>query len=96
MDAPIFVEDLYQNYQPRPRSINSAMYADMIRERADSAVSKIYPDGTAIFQDDGASIYRAEISLKAVSETFKTRENPTIQPPKMADIWPIENVWRVI
>ena len=85
-DAPIFVEDLYQDYQPRPSSLNSAMYADMIRERVGPAVSEVYTDGTAIFQDDGASIHRAEISLEAVRDTFETRVNPTLQALKMADI----------
>ena len=97
MDASIFVEDLYQNYEPRPRSINSAMYADMIRERAGpAAVSKIYPDGTTIFQDDGTSNHRGEIFLETASETFKTRVNLTIEAPRMADKWPIENVQWII
>ena len=59
-------------------------------------MSEVYADGTAIFQDDGASIHIAEISLGAVRDTFETRVNPTLQAPKMADIWPIENVWGII
>ena len=60
-------------YDPKPRSINSVMYADMIREKAGPAVRQVYPDGSAVFQDDGATIHRAAISLDAVAETFKSR-----------------------
>ena len=34
--------------------------------------------------------------MEAVSETFKTRLNPPIQAPKMADVCHIENVWGII
>ena len=32
------------------------MYADMIRGKAGPAVRQVYPDGSAVFQDDGANI----------------------------------------
>jgi len=49
-----------------------------------------------VFQDDGATIHRAEVSLRAVEETFTSRVDHTTQAPKMADVWPIENVWSIL
>ena len=36
------------------------------------------------------------ISLDAVAETFKSRVDYRTQAPKMADVWPIENVWAIL
>ena len=49
------------------------MYADIILEKVDSAVLGLYPEGDAIYQDDGATIHRASFSLDAVRETFQER-----------------------
>ena len=94
--APIFAGDLYNEYEPKPKTINSIMYADMIKEKAGPAVLEVYPDGSGVFQDDGATIHRAEVSLRAVEETFTSRVDHTTQAPKMADVWPIENVWSIL
>ena len=48
------------------------------------------------WQDDGARIHRCPEALKAVEESFKSRIDPEIQAPKMADFWPIENVWAIL
>ena len=95
-DSPTFARDLMNEYDPKPRSINSVMYDDMIREKAGPAVRQVYPDGSAVFKDDGATIRRAAISLDAVAETFKSRVDYRPQAPKMADIWSIENVWVIL
>ena len=49
-----------------------------------------------MFQDDGATIHRTEISIRAVEETFTSRVDHTTQAPKMADVWPIEKVWSIL
>ena len=67
-DSPTFARDLMNEYDPKPRSINSVMYADMIREKAGPTVRQVYPDGSAVFKDDGATIRRAAISLDAVAK----------------------------
>ena len=94
--SPIFVSELCNQYDPKPKTVNSEMYADMIKEQVGPAILEVYPDGQAIFQDDGATIHRARISMNAVHETFKHRVDPADQASKMADIWPIENVWGII
>ena len=96
-ESPIFVSELFLEYQhPRPKSINGIMYADMVREKAGPAVLQLYPEGNAIWQDDGARIHRCPEVLEAVAATFRYRVDPVLQAPKMADFWPIENVWSII
>ena len=94
--SPIFVSDLCAMYDPKPKTVNAQMYSDMIREQVGPAVLEVYPDGSGIFQDDGATIHRARISLDAVKETFNHRLSVGDQASKQADIWPIENVWAIV
>ena len=79
-----------------PNCINGIMYADMVREKAGPAVLQLYPEGNAIWQDDGARIHRCPEALEAVAATFRYRVDPVLQAPKMADFLPIENVWSII
>ena len=96
-DAPIFVCDLYKEYEsPHPKTINSVMYADLIREKASRAARRIYPAGNAIFQDDNATIHRCPTFLAAVNDCFWHRVDPALQAPKMAGFRPIENVWGIL
>ena len=37
----------------------------------------------------------AAISVDAVEETFKSKVDYRTHTPKMADVWPIENVWAI-
>ena len=85
-----------QEYEGNPTSISGSIYSDMVKEKALPAVLKVYPEGNAIWQDDGARIHRCPEALKAVEESFKSRIDPEIQAPKMADFWPIENVWAIL
>ena len=57
--------------EPKPKTVNSHMYADIILEKVGSAVLGLYPEGAAVYQDDGATTRRTAISLDAVRETFK-------------------------
>ena len=93
--SPIFVSELLSKYDPKPKTVNAEMYADMIRHLAAPAVREVYPEGDAIFQDDNATIHRAQISMNAVKDSFSERLDPALQASKMADIYLIENVWLV-
>lgn len=93
---PIFVSELAKEYEPQPKTVDSKMYADLIRHKAGPAIDAFYPNGDCIFQDDNATIHRSRLSLKAVEETFENRLDPKIQASKMADIYPIENVWSIV
>ena len=50
----------------------------------------------AKFPDASFKNHRCPEALKAVEESFKSRIDPEIQAPKMADFWPIENVWAIL
>ena len=76
--------------------VNSEMYSDIIRDKAGPAINDIYPDRDCIFQDDNATIHRSAVSLAAVAETFDNRIQPSLQASKMADVYPIENVWSIV
>ena len=71
-----------QEYEGNPTSISGSIYSDMVKEKALPAVLKVYPEGNAIWQDDGARIHRCPEALKAVEESFKSRIDPEIQAPK--------------
>ena len=49
----------------------------------------------AVWQDDPARIHRTQEALEACS-AFKFRIPHEHQAPKMADVWPIENVWSIV
>ena len=72
------------------------MYADLVREKAAPAVLNLYPGGDGIYQDDGARIHRCPEALAAVEESFSQRINQDLQATKMADFWPIENIWAIL
>ena len=72
------------------------MYADLVREKVAPAVLNLHPGGEGIYQDDGARIHRCPEALAAVEESFSQRINQDLQAPKMADFWPIENIWAIL
>ena len=97
-NAPVFVCDLKQSWtrlgNPLGRGVNGLMYAHMITTIAVPAVKQVYGD-RAVWQDDPATIHRTPAALEACS-AFKHRIPHEQQAPKMADIWPIENVWAIL
>ena len=95
-NAPIYVSDLLQGYDPKPKSVTGQVYADMLDEKIGPAVAELYKRGQAIWQDDPATVHRAGISISAVERNFRFRVPHDIQAPKMSDVWPIENVWGIL
>ena len=81
---------------PKPKTVTGELYADLIREGAGPAVLSLYPQGDGVWQDDTAKIHRCAAALEAVDETFNSRIPHDKQAPKMADCYPIENVWSII
>ena len=95
-NGPIFVSDLLKSYDPKPKSVTGQIYADMIDRKMAPAVQQIYPRNNAVWQDDGAKIHRSKVALEAIDRNFRYRIPYDLQAPKMADVWPIENVWAII
>lgn len=73
-----------------------SMFLKRNYEKFKETARRIYPAGNAIFQDDGATIHRCPAALAAVNDCFRYRVDPALQAPKMADFWPIENVWGIL
>ena len=96
--APIFVSDLKDEWKNLGnqvgRGVNGLMYAHMVTSKAVPAVRELYGN-RAIWQDDPARIHRTAEAVQACS-VFSSRIPHELQAPKMADVWPIENVWSII
>ena len=95
-DKPVFMSDFYKDYNPVPKTVNGEMYADLVRSYAAPAVNELYPDGSACWQDDPASIHCCQAAITAVSECFNKRLDHFKQCPKFSDVWLIENVWGIV
>jgi len=95
-NGPIFVSDLLNQYNPKPKSVTGQIYADMIDQKIAPAVNELYPWSNAVWQDDGATIHRSQVALDGIQRNFNHRIPHELQAPKMADVWPIENVWGII
>ena len=96
--APVFVCDLKKEFKKMGREVgkgvNSSMYALMVETKAVPAVKRLY-GARAVWQDDPATIHRTAEALEAC-KAFSKRIPHDLQAPKMADIWPIENVWAIM
>lgn len=95
-DAPIFVDQLLKEWTPPQKSVNGEIYADMMRTTIGPAAKTLFPRGDVVWQDDPATIHRCPAALSAVEESFKFRVPHDKQSAKMADVWPIENLWAII
>ena len=94
--APLFVDEMCKKYDSTSKTVKANTYAQMIKNEVRNGVDRVFPNGDAIFQDDGASNHRLQVSLEAVSSTFSSRVSPKDQASKMADVWPIENIWSIV
>ena len=96
--APVFVSDLKEEWGRMgytvPRGVTGDMYAYMVTTKAVPAVQALYGQ-RAVWQDDPATIHRTANALEAC-QAFKHRVPHQEQAAKMADIWPIENVWAIV
>ena len=66
----------------------------MVKTKVVPEVHKLY-GRRAVWQDDPATIHRSEVALQVCS-AFSSRIPHERQAPKMADIWPIENIWSIV
>ena len=48
---PVILAAEFAEYEPRPRTVNSAMKADIVREKKKPGIMTLYPEGIAILQD---------------------------------------------
>ena len=86
--------ELVNNGNPKARGITGDMYAYMVNQYAVPDVNQVYGQ-RAVWQDDPATIHRTPAALEA-SDAFSSRIPHKEQAPKIAYVWPIENVWVIV
>ena len=102
-ESPIFIDEwLEQTRQKNDDSrkkiyFTGAKYATFIRTVVAQNAAKEFDDLQNIFfQDDQDRKQRMKISLNAVKRVFINRIEPMDCDAKLADVWPIENIWGVL
>ena len=91
---PIFVCDLKKEWEKLGNPKTKGLTGDMYTKYAGPAITKLYRQ-RAVWQYDPATIHNTEAALEACS-AFDTRIPHEHQAPKMADIWPVENIWSIV
>ncbi|CAF1611292.1 unnamed protein product, partial [Didymodactylos carnosus] len=96
----IFVDEWLELIRPQcsdPRKkiyFTGDRYARFIRTIvADKAATELGSLRNVIFQDDQDPKQRMQVALNAVKHVFINRIEPEDCAAKLADVWPIENVW---
>jgi hypothetical protein len=73
------------------------LYAKFLREKCIPEIKKPFGDlKDIIFQDDQDGKQRTQVAMNVVSEFFDERIEPEDGDAKLADVWPIENVWGIL
>ncbi|CAF1513788.1 unnamed protein product [Rotaria sordida] len=75
----------------------SEFYATFLHEKVILAINEVVEDlNEAIFQDDQDSKHRTQITMDVVYDLFEERIESNHGDAKFADVWSIENVWRIM
>lgn len=100
---PIFFNDYLKTYCERvkkeKKTMDSLCYQSFLSEIVFPMLKKELGQDVFenyIWQDDPDTKHRTLGALKLISNTFKQRIDTNEQSAKMADIWPIENIWGII
>ena len=98
--SPIFVDEWLEQIRPSDTDrrkkiyLTGERYAQFIRTIVAKAAAKEFDDlQNVIFRDDQDNKQRMSVALEAVQYVFPNRIAPSDCAAKLADVWPIENVW---
>lgn len=102
-ESPIFIDEYLEQIR-LPKDDNrkkmyftGERYAEFIRTMvAEKAAAELGDLKNIIFQDDRDRKQRTRVALDAVKHVFINRIQPTDCDAKLADVWPIENVWGIL
>ncbi len=74
-------------------SMDNKIYAMFLQEVVVPMIAKDYPNINFIWEDDCDKKHRTQHVLDVAAELFNERIEPEDQSAKLADVYPIENVW---
>ena len=99
-DSPIFVDEWLKaeckKINKKRINMDRFFYIKLIETELKPHIDILFPDVNVIWQDDLDSKHRSYYALSKIDELFCDRITPDEEASKMADIWPIENVWEYI
>lgn len=73
------------------------LYAKFLREEAIPAINEVVENlNEVIFQDDQDSKHRTKVAMDVIYDLFEERIEPDDGDAKLADVWPIENIWGIL
>eukprot|EP01083_Nonionella_stella_P177977 627282_1 len=101
-DEPVYFREWLKNEcrkigKPK-NTLDNTLYAQFIRNDVKEACERDLDGDLSdwIWQDDTDSKHRTKKVLADVDTVFENRIDAVRQSPKLADIWPIENIWGAI
>eukprot|EP01083_Nonionella_stella_P315938 1142962_1 len=101
-DEPVYFREWLKNEcrkigKPK-NTLDNTLYAQFIRNDVKEACERDLDGDLSdwIWQDDTDSKHRTKKVLSDVDTVFENRIDAVRQSPKLADIWPIENIWGAI
>ncbi|CAF1562607.1 unnamed protein product [Didymodactylos carnosus] len=73
------------------------LYAKCLREEAIPAINEVVKNpNEVIFQDDQDSKHRTKVAMDVLYDHFEEKIKPNDGDAKIADVWPIENIWGIL
>jgi hypothetical protein len=95
--SPIFIDEWLKSQCKKLNkeriSMDRFLYVKLVKQKLKPHIDKLYNNVDVIWQDDADPKHRSRYALDNLGELFCERIEPEEQASKMADIWPIENVW---
>ena len=99
-NGPInFTKWLNGKKQGRRRAyMTGALYGEFLREKVIPAVQEVVGEDLSdvIWQDDQDGKHRVKVVMDTIKEFFEERIEPEVGDAKLADVWPIENIWGML
>ncbi|CAF5130771.1 unnamed protein product [Rotaria sp. Silwood1] len=98
--SPIFIDEWLKSECKKLNkeriSMDRFLYIKLVKSQLKPHIDRSYNGVQVIWQDDADPKHRSQYALNQIHEMFYERIEPEQHANKMADIWPIENIWGYI